>query len=300
MIPIFFDCGPFQFGKDNFIIDPGTAVGDYESVPGLIEKKCSTKAEMSSSPEKHIKSVGQGMGSLHQAHVFGPVRSRRLGSSLGIDCVPFKTCNYDCFYCELGSTKTKTNLVKVYTPPQQIVEELEHHLRFVARPDYITIAGCGEPTLYKDLGELICKIKEFTNIPVALLTNGALFSRKDIRYHASQADLVIPSVDAGDERMFKCINRPHAEINFEEMVDGLYRFRQGFHGTLWIEIFMIHGLNTGNESIAGIRTIVERMAADLIHLNTVDRPPATPEAIRVPQRTMEQLAGFFGSRCSII
>lgn len=244
----------------------------------------------------HKKSISQN-GSLR---VFGPVRSRRLGASLGIDCVPFKTCNYDCIYCELGKTPGTVNLIETDFSVSEILDEVAAALDQVDRPDYLTLAGAGEPTLYGALDELIAGLKDLADIPVALLTNGALFYRRDVRRAASRADLVVPSLDAGNARTFAAVNRPHPDIPFHKMAEGLCFFRKEFTGTLWLEILLVDGINTSAAERADIKVHADRIAPDLIHLNTVDRRPAESFARRVPPERMKEIAECFGARARIV
>ena len=148
--------------------------------------------------------------------VFGPVPSRRLGRSLGVDVVPFKTCTYDCIYCQLGRTTCKTVERKAWVPLEDVLDEVKEKLS--TRPDYITLSGSGEPTLFSPLGDLIVGIKSMTGIPVALLTNGSLLWQADVREAIRDVDLLIPSLDAGDEAMFRRVNRPHGGLSFEQML----------------------------------------------------------------------------------
>ena len=236
----------------------------------------------------------------HPAHwVFGPVQSRRLGASLGIDCVPFKTCNYDCIYCELGRTIKTDNEIRTHVPITAILNEVGQALNETDRLDYITIAGAGEPTLYAPLGDLISAVKDMSDTPVALLTNGSLLSRKDVRQAAARADLVIPSLDAGNEKTFTAINRPHPDISFTGMAEGICRFRDEFSGALWLEVFLIEGFNTDDAALNGIRKYTDRIAPDLIHLNTTDRKPSEPFAKKVNPDLLRKIKEFFGSRAQI-
>lgn len=232
--------------------------------------------------------------------VFGPVRSRRLGASLGIDCVPFKTCNYDCIYCELGKTLGTVNLIETGFAVSEILDEVAAALDQVARPDYLTLAGAGEPTLYGALDELIAGLKDLTDIPVALLTNGALFYRRDVRQAASRADLVVPSLDAGNARTFAAVNRPHPDVPFEKMAEGLCLFRKEFTGALWLEILLVDGINTSAAELADIKVYADRAAPDRIHLNTVDRRPAESFARRVQPERVREIAALFGARARIV
>ncbi len=174
-------------------------------------------------------------------YIFGPVPSRRLGRSLGVDLVPFKTCTYDCIYCQLGRTPCTTTERKEWVPLDGVLEDLRQKLS--TRPDYITLSGSGEPTLYSRLDELIDRIKTMTDVPVAVLTNGALFADKELRRQLMEADLVVPSLDAGDEAMFQMVNRPHQDISFEHMLQGLIDFRREYQGKYWLEGVRHRGLH---------------------------------------------------------
>lgn len=232
--------------------------------------------------------------------VCGPVRSRRLGTSLGVDLVPFKTCPYDCIYCELGRTTDKTTLREDYIPAGEIISDVLENLSVIPAPDHITLAGAGEPTLHRRIGEVIRGIKEKTDIPVALLTGGALFWMKEVRESVAEADLIIPSLDCGDEKLFRSINRPHEEITFEKMVSGLYALRKSYRGPIWLEIFLVDGLNTADQDILNIKRCAERIAPGRIQLNTVDRAPAEPFVNAPSLAEMERIASIFGPRCEVI
>lgn len=161
-------------------------------------------------------------------YVFGPVPSRRLGRSLGVDLVPFKTCSYDCIYCQLGRTTNKTIQQKEWFPLDEILSQLTEKLYL--KPNYITLSGSGEPTLYSKCDELIRKIKKITDVPVAVLTNGSLLWMPQVRASLMDADLVIPSLDAGSAELFNYINRPHADISFKNMLCGLIEFGGNIKG----------------------------------------------------------------------
>jgi len=232
------------------------------------------------------------------SHIFGPVPSRRLGRSLGVDLVPFKTCTYDCIYCQLGRTTCKTVERKEWVSLKEVVEELETKLS--SRPDYITLSGSGEPTLFSRTAELIQHIKQITDVPVAVLTNGSLLWQKEVRDQLMDADLVIPSLDAGDQTMFRAVNRPHEDISFEKMLKGLIEFRQEFQGKFWLEVFLLAG-HTAIEADAGrLAGCVERIEPDHIQLNTVTRPPAEDFAMGVSRDRMTELADMFRPRAEVI
>jgi wyosine [tRNA(Phe)-imidazoG37] synthetase (radical SAM superfamily) len=220
-------------------------------------------------------------------HIFGPVPSRRLGRSLGIDLVPPKSCTYDCLYCQIGLTTQKTIERKNWVSVDKIVAELKDKLS--TKPDYITISGSGEPTLYSNCGRLIREIKKITNIPIAVITNGSLLFMPDVRDDIKNADIVMPSLDAGDEEMFKKINRPVQGITFDKMLQGLIDFRNEFAGKYWLEVFLIAGLNDSDEQIGKLAACIEKIKPDKVQLNTVTRPPA--ENVRsVGLQRLQQIA----------
>ena len=210
--------------------------------------------------------------SSERQYVYGPVPSRRLGRSLGVDIVPEKVCTQNCIYCQLGSTTKKTIERREYAPVEPIISELKEILSGSVEADYITMAGSGEPTLNSKLGEIIEKIKIFSNIPVAVVTNGTLLYRADVRDECAKADVVMPSLDAGDERTFKKINRPYPDISIEKLVSGLCTFRDEYSGQIWLEVFFIKGINDDDEQIKEISAIIKRIHPDKIQLNTAVRP----------------------------
>jgi wyosine [tRNA(Phe)-imidazoG37] synthetase (radical SAM superfamily) len=164
-------------------------------------------------------------------YIFGPVPSRRLGRSLGVDLVPYKTCTFDCIYCDLGRTTHKTVSRQSYVPPEEIQGELELYLSVLdKKPDYITLSGSGEPTLNTNVGEIIRKIKKITSTPAAVLTNGSLLSMDGVREDLSEADVVLPSLDAITPALFEYINRPHPSLGIEDIISGLIQFRKQYQG----------------------------------------------------------------------
>ena len=233
-------------------------------------------------------------------YIFGPVPSRRLGRSLGVDVVPFKTCSYDCIYCQLGRTTNKTIERKEYASLKVIIDEIGNKLKHDPLPDYITISGSGEPTLYSELSSLIQGIKQITEILVVVLTNGSLLWDKGVQKSICDADLVIPSLDAGDETEFQCVNRPHTDISFEKMVHGLMEFRQAYNGALWLETFLLQGTTATESSVKRIAAYAEKINPDKIQLNTVARPPAEEFAFAVSEERMSYFAPMFGEKAEVI
>jgi wyosine [tRNA(Phe)-imidazoG37] synthetase (radical SAM superfamily) len=231
-------------------------------------------------------------------YVFGPVPSRRLGRSLGIDLVPFKTCSYDCIYCQLGRTTCKTVERKEWVPLDRVVEELE--TRLGAQPDYITLSGSGEPTLFSRIDELVDRIKAMTAIPVAVLTNGSLLGNKDVQQQLSKVDLVIPSLDAGNDTLFRLVNRPHKSLTFEQVLGGLIAFRRGFAGQCWLEVFFAAAYTTLEADLAAIRHCVDLIKPERVQLNTVTRPPAENYALPVSRDRLEAIAAEFSPPAEVI
>lgn len=231
-------------------------------------------------------------------YVFGPVPSRRLGRSLGIDLVPFKTCSYDCLYCQVGFTTEKTIQRKKFVPLDEILTELAGKLP--CKPDYITLSGSGEPTLYSQCGELIRRIKETTNTPVAVITNGSTLAMADVRAELSRADLVVPSLDAGDQETFQRINRPCSDIKFDEMLDGLVKFRDEYSGQYWLEVFFIAGINDSEEQVSKIADCIKKIRPDKVQINTVSRPPADSSVQAVPKSRLEEIAGVIHENAEVI
>jgi wyosine [tRNA(Phe)-imidazoG37] synthetase (radical SAM superfamily) len=233
-------------------------------------------------------------------YLYGPVPSRRLGRSLGLDLVPLKTCTYDCIYCQLGRTTNKTTERKEYVPIEEILVELERRLASGPVPDYVSLAGSGEPTLNSRIGELIARIKKLTDIPVAVLTNGSLLWMRQVQDALMEADLVLPSLDAGDERLFRHVNRPHRDIHFEQMIEGLITFRERFQKPLWLEVFLLAGVTGIAAEVRKIAAIADRIHPDKVQLNTVARPPAEAFASRVSEARLKSLAPLFSGETEVV
>lgn len=233
-------------------------------------------------------------------YIYGPVPSRRLGRSLGIDLVPYKTCTYDCVYCQLGRTTNKTLELKEYIAVEEVLDELERKLAAGDIPDYVSLAGSGEPTLNNGIGDLIRKIKGLTDIPVAVLTNGSLLWMSAIQDALLAADLVLPSLDAGDEHLFRYINRPHRDVSFERMVDGIAAFTKRFPGEVRLEVLLLAGVTGISSEVKKIAALVKRIAPARVQLNTVSRPPAEVFAFPLATGQMLALKDFFPGQVDII
>ncbi|NQT52164.1 radical SAM protein [bacterium] len=210
-------------------------------------------------------------------HVFGPVPSRRLGNSLGVDLVPFKTCTFDCVYCQLGRTDHQTAERQSFVSPEAVVAEVRDTIARGVAIDYITFSGSGEPTLSLDIGRIIRAIQGFTDIPVAVLTNSSLLGRDGVRRELAPADLVVPSFDAGTQQAFERVNRPLG-MSVGDLASGIVAFTRGFGGQVWLEVMIVRGVN---DTVAEAEAIVAALDGGRFHrvqLNTVVRAPADADA----------------------
>jgi len=209
-------------------------------------------------------------------HVFGPVPTRRLARSLGIDPVPLKTCNFSCVYCQLGRTRRMTLKRKPFFGVTGIVAEvataLDRHQP--ADIDWITLVGSGETTLSSRLGSLVYFVKSLSHLPVAVITNGSMLHIPKVRAELANADAVLPSLDAGTDELYRRINRPHHDLTFAEHVEGLIEFRKTYRGKLWVEVMLLGGVNDSTVALNDIATVLERVKPDEIHISTPTRPPA--------------------------
>jgi len=215
-----------------------------------------------------------------------------------VDLVPFKTCSYDCIYCQLGRTTNKTIERREWVPLNDVLEEFKE--RLASKPDYITLSGSGEPTLYSRMDELIDRIRSMTDVPVAVLTNGSLLWQEEVRRQLMGAHLVIPSLDAGHSSMFQAINRPHESISFERMLDGLVGFREEYYGEYWLEVFVLAGHTAVESEVSRIAEGVRKIKPDRVQLNTATRPTAEDYAVMVDRGRMADMAGRFEPLAEVI
>ena len=226
-------------------------------------------------------------------HLFGPVPSRRLGLSLGVDLLKDKTCSFDCVFCEVGRTSDLTVDRKEYVASAEILSELQAWLQGGGKADHITLAGKGEPTLNTGFGEVVREIKKITETPVAILSNGSLFHLKEVRTDALPADVVKISLSAWDQASFDAVNRPYAGLSIESVVEGYGLFRDAFQGELWLEVLLVAGVNDHVDNVARIAALAGSFAPDKIHINTVVRPGAYEDAKAVGRDKMDMLARLF-------
>jgi wyosine [tRNA(Phe)-imidazoG37] synthetase (radical SAM superfamily) len=222
-------------------------------------------------------------------YVYGPVPSRRLGRSLGIDVLPSKTCNFQCIYCQLGKTTHFTNTRTNFFPKEEVISEIREAInQFESETDYITFVGSGEPTLYKDLEDLILFTKKVSQKPICVITNGALLYDPEVRNALLLADVVLPSLDAGNEKFFIKINRPHPSIKFDEMIQGFLDFRKEFKGKFWIEIMIMKGINDSKSELLQLKEKIDLIMPDRIDINVPIRPPAE-KWVEIPDKNILSL-----------
>lgn len=227
-------------------------------------------------------------------YLFGPVPSRRLGMSLGIDLVPHKVCSLNCIYCECGSTTRLTIERKEHVPYNEVIQELKQFLGNNPAPDYITFSGSGEPTLNSRIGDILKFIKRnYPGIPVAVLTNGTLLNNKQVRTEILEADLVLPSLDVASDLSFRRTNRPFHSLNIEDYINGLCEFRKEYHGKIWLEVLIIPGYNDSKQDLNLLKETFIKIQPESIQLNTLDRPGVVPGLKAAGKEELEQIANFW-------
>lgn len=231
--------------------------------------------------------------------VFGPVPSRRLGLSLGIDLVPLKTCSFDCLYCQVGKTNDLTIDIKPYINKVALFKQIERKLEKIT-PDAITFSGSGEPTLNSEIGEIIHFIKSITDTRIALLTNGSLLWRKEVREAISGADIVMPTLSTVKENTFRAIHWPHPELRLGRIVEGLKSFREIFKGDLYLEAIFLAGLNDSDEEIEMLMEAINGVSPDRVQINTVVRPPSDSRAGSITVNRLNEIKRKIGDFAEII
>ncbi|MBI5646174.1 MAG: radical SAM protein [Ignavibacteriae bacterium] len=234
-------------------------------------------------------------------YLFGPVPSRRLGVSLGVDLTPDKSCSFNCVYCECGKTGALTAARREYTPTAEVISELRAFLLKAPRLDSITFSGSGEPTLHTGLGTVVSFLKEeFPAYRVTVITNSSLLHLREVRDALLQADLVIPSLDAVSETVFRHVNRPVPGMTSTALIDGLRVFCDSFPGKIWLEIFLVPGLNDTTHEIELFRALLQTLRYERVQLNTLDRPGAVSWIAPVGTRRLEEIARSLGERVEIV
>lgn len=234
-------------------------------------------------------------------YVFGPIPSRRLGQSLGIDPIPLKTCNWNCVYCQLGRSRPLTNERKEYVIPGAILTQVQAALdaHVTGEIEWLTLVGSGEPTLHSGLGDMIRRVKAITNIPVAVITNGALLFLPEVRQDLLAADAVLSSLDAGSAALYKKINRHHPGVPFDQVIAGLTEFRRIYAGKYWIEIMMVRGVNDTVPALRELAAMIERIDPDEVHINQPIRPPAETWVQPTDEEGLLRARAILGERVRI-
>ncbi len=224
-------------------------------------------------------------------YLFGPVPSRRLGISLGVDLVPHKTCSLNCIYCECGKTTHLTLERKQYFSTKDVIDELNEYLNSHPKLDFITFSGAGEPTLHAGIGEISNFIKRnFSEYKLALLTNGTLFYDSQVRKEVINIDIILPSLDAATASAFKKINHPHPALKIDAIIDGLVHLRTEFPGKIWLEVFIVPEINDNDNELLALREAIHRIKPDQVQLNTLDRPGTIEWVKPASQQQLEKIA----------
>jgi wyosine [tRNA(Phe)-imidazoG37] synthetase (radical SAM superfamily) len=232
-------------------------------------------------------------------YLFGPVPSRRLGCSLGVDLIPFKTCTMDCTFCQFGETPCTVSERGDYVPMQDVLAELFQWLEKGGRADHIALAGSGEPTLHTHFGDVFRWAKEHTDMATVLLTNGTLMHDPDVRADAALADKVKLTLSAWDETSFQQIHRPAEGVTFDLLVKGERAFRHEYTGELSVEVFIVDGVNSQFSNVRKIAEIVKFINPDRIDINTAVRPPAVKSVSASPEDRLHAIAELFGPTASV-
>ncbi len=226
-------------------------------------------------------------------HLFGPVRSRRLGLSLGLDLVPPKVCSFDCPYCQVGATTSKTLERREYVPVAEVLAEFDRWQAADGRADCITLAGSGEPTLHSRFGDVLKGVARRSSLKRVLLSNGSLFSLPEVRAAAAQADVVKGTLSAWDDESFRAVHHPHASLVFADFFEGLVAMRKAFGGDYWLEVFIVPGRNDQDAQVRQIADLARAIGPDHIHLNTAVRPSADVTVQAVSHARLAELAALF-------
>jgi wyosine [tRNA(Phe)-imidazoG37] synthetase (radical SAM superfamily) len=236
-------------------------------------------------------------------YLYGPVKSRRLGNSLGISLTPYKTCDFDCIYCQLGKTSNLTVERKEYIEVNRIIDEFKTWLE--SRKDvsqdlaYITLSGSGEPTLNAKFSELIAELRKLTPLKIAVLTNASLLSDQEVRRQLLGADLIVPSLDAVTQILFAKIDRPHPGINIEDVVNGLIALRREFRGKIWLEVMLVKGINDDIRHIRKLKEVIERINPDKVQLNSPVRTTSEEGVFPVAKSKLKKIKAILGEKVEI-
>ncbi len=237
-------------------------------------------------------------------YIYGPIKSRRLGLSLGLSLSSDKTCNLDCVYCQWGKTEKKVFQRKEYVKIDEIIHELETWLdenqKIAKELKFITISGLGEPTLHTQIGELINRVRKISNYKIAVITNSTLLGDSFVRKALLGVDLIVPSLDAVDEKIFKQVDRPHADVSLNEIIAGLIALRKEFPGKIWLEVMLVAGINDDIGHIKKLKKIIQLISPDRIQLNSPVRATTEKDVLPVSRTKLEKIKKILGNKAEII
>jgi wyosine [tRNA(Phe)-imidazoG37] synthetase (radical SAM superfamily) len=234
-------------------------------------------------------------------YLFGPVASRRLGVSLGIDLVPHKTCSLNCVYCECGATTALTVERREYIPTREIIAELDTYLQSAPHLDALTFSGSGEPTLHSGFAEIVDFIKQnYSQYKLVLLTNSTLLDQPDVMAAVQKIDLIVPSLDAVSEDVFRKLNRPHPSLKAEAMIEQLAALKRHSKIEMWLEIFIVPGLNDNDDELVRLKQAADIIHPDRVQINSLDRPPAVSWVKPASPERLLEISAKFGSRAEVI
>jgi wyosine [tRNA(Phe)-imidazoG37] synthetase (radical SAM superfamily) len=217
-----------------------------------------------------------------------------------VDILPYKTCSFDCIYCQLGRTGRKSDRRGHFFSSRDILRQIKEAIDKNPRIEHITFSGSGEPTFNTRIGDLIRTIKKMTDIPVAVLTNSSLLTRKPVRRALLAADIVVPSLDAATDASFRRVNRPLPSVRVEDIINALALFRREFKGRIWLEVMLVKGINDSPSDIKALKRAIARIGPDKVQLNTVVRPPAEKWARPLSQRALNRIKKELGTRAEVV
>jgi len=233
-------------------------------------------------------------------YLYGPVPSRRLGRSLGIDLIPYKICTYDCIYCQLGRTTKHTHQPDEYADTAQDLAEVGEWVKQGGQADYLTFSGSGEPTLHARIGEMIEAVQAMTDIPIVVLTNGSLLWQEQLREEVCRADLLIPSVDAATPGAFTAVNRPVPGLQVDQVIEGLRRTQAECDSKIWLEVMLVEGYNDSLKELEALREAIDEIKPDRVQINTVVRPPAEAAAQALSAEGLQEAHRILGPLAEVI
>lgn len=232
--------------------------------------------------------------------IYGPLQSRRQGNALGVDVFRKKICSFDCVYCEVGKTESLAWEKNHFATAPEVIEELKDALSLYPDIEVICFAGMGEPTLHKQLGEIIDSVRILTNLPISIITNGAHVTQPRAVKALLKADILLPSLNSAKQESYNRINRPLRPINVEQVIQGLADLKAQFAGQMWLEVFIVPGINDDTENLKAISDAVARIRPDKVQLNTLQRPGTEEWVSPLPRPALDSIASFLGPTAQVI